>query len=156
MDLPTTRVWNRIFCASLSELPEVMQFVKDVAISVGFAQEEVNQIQISLEEVFVNIVSYAYSKETNGNAILNCHYYSDGTLELVLSDRGFAYDPLSVQRADIQASAEERKIGGLGVFFAQKLMDEMHYRREQDRNILTLRKQNRKAQNQLPTDPSLS
>ena len=96
------------------------------------------QVKLVLEEVIVNIVNYGYEKR--GGHKIDVHLISQpDTLTIKIADDGRAFDPLSQAPApDVDANLEDRPIGGLGVYLVQTLMDEAHYRREQDRNHLTL------------------
>ena len=96
------------------------------------------QVKLVLEEVIVNIVNYGY--EERGGHKIDVHLISEpDTLTIKIADDGRAFDPLNqAPTPDVDASLEDRPIGGLGVYLVQTLMDEAHYRREQDRNHLTL------------------
>ncbi len=96
-----------------------------------------NQIGIVVDEIFSNIVNYAYNPQVGG-AKVRIAVGDDITLEF--EDSGVAYDPLSADSPDISLSAEEREIGGLGLFMVKKMMDSIKYRREGRKNILTVKK----------------
>ena len=96
-----------------------------------------NQIGIAVDEIFSNIARYAYSPE-DGEATVRITVGDDITIEF--EDSGVAYDPLSNDDPDISLSAEEREIGGLGIFMVKKLMDSVEFRREGNKNILTIKK----------------
>ncbi len=96
-----------------------------------------NQISIAVDEIFSNIARYAYHPETGGAAV-RISVEDDITVEF--EDSGIAYDPLRQEAPDITLSAEEREIGGLGLFMVKNLMDSLEYRREGNKNILTIRK----------------
>lgn len=95
-------------------------------------------IEISLEELFVNISHYAYPE---GNGWAEIHVgVEDGVMELTLIDGGIPFDPLAKPDPDVTLLAEERQIGGLGIYMVKKKMDAMEYQRKDDKNILTIRK----------------
>lgn len=96
------------------------------------------QIDLCVEEVFVNIASYAYGDKT-GTAQIELSG-KNGEVTLVFSDEGQAYDPLAKADPDTTLDAESRQIGGLGVFLVKKTMDAVSYRRENGKNILSMRK----------------
>ena len=100
------------------------------------------QMQLSLvaEEIFVSIVSYPYP-DGAGDAVIGAQVSQQPpTLTLRFADRGKPFDPLARPEADITLSAEERPIGGLGIFLTLKIMDEAVYSYEDGQNILTVRK----------------
>ncbi len=95
-------------------------------------------IEVSLEELFVNISHYAYPE---GNGWAEVHVcVEDGVMELTLIDGGIPFDPLAKPDPDVTLLAEERQIGGLGIYMVKKKMDAMEYQRKDDKNILTIRK----------------
>ena len=96
------------------------------------------QIDLCVEEVFVNIASYAYGDTTGTAQIDLCG--KNGEVTLVFSDEGQPYDPLAKDDPDITLDAQSRQIGGLGIFLVKKNMDEVRYRYENGKNILTLHK----------------
>ena len=98
------------------------------------------QIEVAVEEIFVNIAQYAYAPET-GDATVFAEVSGDpAVLTLRFSDGGIPYDPLARQDPDIGLPAEERDIGGLGVFMTKQFMDELHYEYRDGRNVLTMKK----------------
>ena len=93
-----------------------------------------NQIRIAVDEIFSNIARYAYHPEVGG-AVVRIVVGEDVIIEF--EDSGVAYDPLAKEDPDVSLSAEEREIGGLGLFMVKNLMDSVEYRREGNKNILT-------------------
>ena len=96
------------------------------------------QIDLCVEEIFVNIANYAYGEKT-GTARIGISQ-ENGVFTLVFEDAGMAYDPLKKPDPDITLSAEDRQIGGLGIYLVKKNMGTVSYRRENGRNVLTLTK----------------
>lgn len=103
----------------------------------GFSPDRIRDIELVLEELFVNIISYAYP-EGEGFIEMTCRSDARGRLVFEIADSGVSFNMLAYGDPDTTARIEERQIGGLGIFFVKKLMDEVHYRREDDRNILTI------------------
>jgi sigma-B regulation protein RsbU (phosphoserine phosphatase) len=97
-----------------------------------------NQIDIAVEEILVNIAHYAYSPET-GMVIIRAAVFGH-EIRLEFEDRGKPYNPLEKADPDITVKAEDRPMGGLGVFMVKKTMDSVTYRYEDGKNILSLRK----------------
>jgi len=96
-----------------------------------------NQIKVVIDEVFSNIARYAYAQE-NGSVTIRVSI--DEYIAIEFKDGGKPYNPLEKDDPDITAGAEEREIGGLGIFMVKKLMDSVEYRRDEGKNILSLRK----------------
>ena len=122
--------------AKIENLGEMFQFIRKAAQGQGFDDKKVNQIQLACEESLVNVINYAYPGES-GDLEIDCNNKESG-LEIVISDSGIPFDPLSLPEPDIHFPMEKRKIGGLGIFMLRKIMNEVKYSREGDRNILTL------------------
>lgn len=96
------------------------------------------QIDIAIEEIFVNIARYAYTSETGKADVTVEITDTPKTVFITFSDSGRPYNPLEKSDPDITLSAEERQIGGLGIFMVKKSMDEMRYEYLKGRNNLTL------------------
>lgn len=125
--------------AKMQNFESMMQFIEDVAKSQGFDVKKVNQVKIAAEEALVNVISYAYH-DGNGSVEINCDAKEGRGLVIEIIDSGAPFDPTSMPEPDINAPIEDRRIGGLGVYMMHQLMDEVNYRRDGDRNILTLAK----------------
>ena len=128
------------FPAELENLQSMLKFIRDGAEKLGFESKTMNKIQMGSEEDLVNIISYAYP-DGHGNIEITHSIEEGKRLVIQIVDWGVAFDPLSRPDPDTEASIEEREIGGLGIFMMRNIMDEVHYKREEDRNILTLVKQ---------------
>ena len=98
------------------------------------------QVQIAVEEIFVNLAHYAYGSE-QGTATIRVEVGGD-PLQVIITfiDQGVPYDPLKKEDPDISLSAEERQIGGLGIFMVKKSMDDVKYEYKDGKNILTISK----------------
>ena len=98
------------------------------------------QLDVVLDEVLTNIASYAYEGEP-GDMTVRAEMINGGsTLRMEFFDKGIYFDPLAKEDPDITLSAEERKIGGLGIFIVKKTMDNVSYERKGDTNILVIEK----------------
>ena len=96
------------------------------------------QIDVAIDEIMANIAMYAYpDREGSVTVRYDCR---DRTAEMTFIDEGIPYNPLDNPEPDVTLSAEERKIGGLGIFLVKKMADEVSYRYENGKNILTIRK----------------
>ncbi len=126
--------------AERGNLDKVLAFVDEHLEMAGCPMKAQMQIDLAVEEIFVNIASYAYQPD-KGNAVLRVEVAED-PLQVILTflDRGKPYDPLAKEDPDITLSAEQRQIGGLGIFMVKKTMDDVQYEYKDGQNILTLKK----------------
>jgi serine/threonine-protein kinase RsbW len=122
--------------AQLECLQEFLAAVSSCAKSQGFSTKKVQEIELATEEALVNIFKYSYP-EGVGDVEVVCTF-EDNTLMVDIIDLGIPFDVTSVPDPDINADISDRKIGGLGIFFIKKLMDDVQYQRENGRNILRL------------------
>lgn len=109
--------------------------------SLGIPQELNMPINLALEEAVSNVMLYAYPNIKSGIVIVEFARTTDDDGEHILftiSDSGIPFDPTQQEEADISLSAEDRAIGGLGIHLVRKLMDRITYRREDEKNVLTL------------------
>lgn len=126
--------------AKIEELEHVLEFVQTELERVDCPVKTQMQMAITVEEIYVNIAHYAYNPEV-GDAIIRCQLDEDPLRVIVqFEDTGKPYNPLEREDPDITLSAEEREIGGLGIYMAKQLMDQMEYRYEDGKNILTIQK----------------
>ena len=126
--------------ATLDNLEVVQDFVREELESRGCSMKVMMQIEIAVEEIYVNIVHYAYNPEI-GKATIRCEVV-DNPMQVIIQflDSGVPFDPLAKEDADITLSAEERNIGGLGIFMVKQSMDEVNYEYKEGKNVLTIRK----------------
>lgn len=122
--------------AVLDNLDTVISFVETQASLSGLAPEKTAGIPLVIEEAFVNICSYAYEGH-KGDISVSCINEPE-SMTVKISDSGAAFDILSIPDPDTTSDIDDRKIGGLGVFFIRQFTDELSYRRENGCNILTL------------------
>ena len=126
--------------AKLSNLEEVLDFVNSHLSNVECPEKTRIQVDIAVEEIFVNIAHYAYNPEV-GKATIRVEISEKPlTISLTFMDSGKPYDPLSRKDPDVSLSAEQRKIGGLGIYMVKKSMDEIQYSYRNGTNMLTLKK----------------
>lgn len=126
--------------ATSENLQKVIDFVDSLLDSVDCPMKSKMQLDLAVEEIFVNIANYAYAPG-RGNATVRVEVSGDPiTVSIVFIDSGIPYDPLKKDDPDITLSAEDRQIGGLGIFMTKKVMDDISYEYKDGRNILTLKK----------------
>ena len=97
------------------------------------------QLLVAADEILTNVATYAYPPDAPGELQVTLRH-AEGTLSLTFADRGVPYDPLSAPPPDLSLPLAERAPGGLGLFIVRKTMDAVAYRRDDDRNVLTLTK----------------
>ena len=126
--------------AQLENLSQVIQFVDRILESADCPMKAQMQIDLAVEEIFVNIAHYAYAPG-KGDVSLRMEITGDpAAAVLVFTDSGVPYNPLVKDDPDISLSAAQREIGGLGIFMVKKMVDEMSYEFKDGCNVLTIRK----------------
>lgn len=131
---------EKVFKAAKDALPEVMEFTEECLECFECPMKNSMAICVAVEEIFVNIASYAYGDGT-GEATLSFSFdEKERLMTLVISDDGIPFNPLERDEPDITLTAAERDIGGLGIFITKKTMDTISYKYENSRNILTMTK----------------
>jgi len=101
--------------------------------------KDIHAVQLSVEEAFTNIIKHAYSNKSEGMIVIRCLLSKLGDKFIVnIMDWGIAFDPIVLPKPDTESSLNERKVGGLGVFFMKKFMDEVKYVRCKDMNLLIM------------------
>ena len=121
-------------------LPQVLSFVDQELEALDCGMNIITQIDIAVEEIFVNIASYAYDPEV-GPALIRVEI-TEEPISVIISfiDHGKPYDPLAKPDPDVNLPVSERKIGGLGIFLVKKSMDDVKYEYRNGQNILTISK----------------
>lgn len=124
--------------ARKDKLDDLMIFIDGHLEEVDCPMKAQMQIDVAVEELFVNIANYAYAPEI-GNATIRMIFSDDPSeVTIVFIDSGVPYDPLKKEDPDITLSVDERAIGGLGIFMVKKSMDDMHYEYKDGQNILSI------------------
>ena len=126
--------------ADTANLNKVLGFMEERLEKAGCPMKTQMQIMVAVEEIFVNIASYAYAPG-KGNALVTLDVTDEPRGAVItFADSGIAYDPLKKDDPDISLPAEEREVGGLGILMVKKTMDDMNYEYKDGQNILTLKK----------------
>ena len=124
-----------------SRLYDVQDFVEGCLSGCGASQKVLTQLELVIEEIFINIVSYAYHPPDVGEIDISCSVEDDrAKVVLTFADDGPEFDPLSVKDPDTTLKMEDRPIGGLGIFLVKNNVDGITYRRDNGRNVLTVEK----------------
>ena len=131
---------EKTFSAELSSLHPILDWVRTHLEETGLSDVEIRRIEIALEEGLVNIFAYAYQGET-GLIHIRVRHEEKEFVEIIFEDEGAPFNPLKhPKNVDPLAPLEERELGGLGILFMEKLMDKVEYRRQSEKNILSLKK----------------
>ena len=127
--------------AKTENLDKVLAFVDQHLEERGCAVQVQMQIDVAVEELFVNIAQYAYAPDIGVVTIRVELEEAPSVVVITFIDKGIPYNPLAKEDPDITLSAEERQIGGLGIYMVKKSMDDMSYEYKDGQNILQIKKQ---------------
>ena len=126
--------------ATIENIEKVTDFVNEELEKLDCPMKAQIQIDVAIDELFGNIAHYAYNPNV-GTATIRMEVVQDPmAVVLTFIDHGIPYDPLAKEDPDIKLSAEERKIGGLGIYMVKKSMDEITYEYKDGQNILRIKK----------------
>ena len=128
-----------ILANDISEISRLATFIEEVGEAFSLTPDVVFNLNLVLEEAVVNVINYAYPKEEHQSIYLSASLRK-GSIVLILTDTGKEFDPTMAPDVDITLSADEREIGGLGIFLIRQIMNEVKYERIDGKNILTLGK----------------
>ena len=121
----------------MAELEKVNQFIEEISEELGLSMELTMNLNLVVEEMVVNVISYAYPEGSDAEIELLAK--SDGKeLTLVLSDQGREFDPTMKESANMNANPAERDLGGMGIFIVKNIMNKVTYQRLEGRNLLTM------------------
>jgi anti-sigma regulatory factor (Ser/Thr protein kinase) len=123
--------------ASLDSMEAVQDFVIQGVDGANLSEGLRQDIRLVLEEVFSNIVFYAYPG-SDGTVRITCFWRSDRVYSIRFSDSGVAFNPLEYEVADLEQDFGNREIGGLGIHLVKRLVHEIHYTRDGQSNVLTV------------------
>ena len=123
----------------VKHVPEVNDFITVFCQDVKMDESLATQMQLAVEEAVVNIMNYAYPEGEQGDIFIKASATAEH-VKFVLTDHGAAFAPTDAPDVDTSLSAEDRQIGGLGIFLVRQLMDTINYERVDNRNVLTLTK----------------
>ena len=134
--------------ACYTSLELVREFVGLAAEQCGMEEKTIYQVQLAVDEAFTNIVEHAYGGESDALVECTCQIEEEG-LTVILHDCGRAFDPTKVPEPDLEAPLEERDVGGLGIYFMRRLMDDVRFMpapvNQDGCNTLTMFKRKEKA-----------
>jgi serine/threonine-protein kinase RsbW len=134
MDLMERRI-----ASAWEELPGIVEMVEHFGSEHGLPGQVISDVNVVLDEVLSNIVSYAYEDAKRGEILVRLERRA-GDVLVVVEDAGKPFDPLQAPPPNLTGSLETRGVGGLGIHFIRSLMDEVAYARIDGKNRLSLRK----------------
>jgi len=125
--------------SKLENIPVIINFITDTLDGLAVDPAIIFKVQLAVDEACTNVIKHAYSGQI-GIITLTCELLDDN-LVITIKDKGKPFDPRSVPPPDLEADLEQRKIGGLGIYFMQKMMDNVSYEfSPEEGNKLTMRK----------------
>ena len=124
---------------NLSELETLCQQMERLGRRLGLTKKCVFEINLALDELFTNIISYGFEDEDEHEIKVTLTPQNE-TLCLCIEDDGIPFNPIEVEEPDLECNVESCKIGGLGIHLIRNLVDDICYERCGDKNVLTLKK----------------
>lgn len=144
---------RKVFPAITSELDNVLAMLEVECEQMNAPMAAQMQLSVAVEELFVNVANYAYTdKVISGDSIIPASQTDQSkkctvsvekegdSIVVTLEDEGKPFDPFTKDDPDITQKAEDRDVGGLGIFLVKKTMDECNYKRENGHNIVSIKK----------------
>ena len=125
--------------SSLAELDNLCLNLETLGEKIGLSKKLIFEINLALDELFTNIISYGFSDEDEHTIKVTITPQND-EICLCIEDDGIPFNPTEFDAPDVACSVENCKVGGLGIHIIRKLMDDICYQRCGDKNILTLKK----------------
>jgi serine/threonine-protein kinase RsbW len=122
--------------AEINEIPRVSAALERVMQVHSFSKEEILDTQLAVEEAVTNIIVHGYEGHS-GEIHITCQV-TRGIMEIQVEDTAPLFNPLSVPNPDVTADIQDRRLGGLGIFLIRRVMDDVIYRNEREKNILVL------------------
>lgn len=133
----TRKIKKLILINDISELNRLVVFLETLEEEWNLPPSVVPPVNLALEEALSNVIFYAFEKGSENE--INLDFKLEGTvMTIVLSDEGKPYDPTKKEDPDISLPAEDRPIGGLGIFLIRQIMDEVTYNRLGNKNQLRM------------------
>lgn len=123
----------------IEEIGKLEPFIEQIGERLSLTPDLVFNLNLVLEEAVSNVINYAYPHQEGKEINIQASLMKDNLI-FVITDSGVAFDPTLVPEADITLSAEERPIGGLGIFIIKQIMNEVNYQRIDGKNVFTLKK----------------
>jgi anti-sigma regulatory factor (Ser/Thr protein kinase) len=123
--------------AQLDNLHTLKSFILDHAGQTISDEKKCHEIELAVDELLTNVILYAYP-DTSGKITVRCLTNEQGDFFAQIADTGIPFDPLKKRKPEMGTSIEDSRIGGLGIYLARNMLDEMKYHRKNEMNILTI------------------
>jgi serine/threonine-protein kinase RsbW len=131
---------TQIFTARFETLDAIRVFVADAARQAGLNEKDIYSVQLAADEAASNIIEHAYEGVADGQIEISIGV-ADDSFHIIMRDQGKPFDPEAIAEPDVNAALEKRFVGGLGLFFMRKLMDEVRFEHSSATgNVLMMRK----------------
>lgn len=114
------------FPADFEHLDAIRDFVGEAATQAGFSSKDIYAVQLAADEACSNVIEHAYKDVQGGDIEITCET-KPGEIRIVIHDHGAQFDMGKVKKPNLGKRLEDREVGGLGVYFIHKLMDEVHF-----------------------------
>lgn len=115
-----------VFPADFEHLDAIRDFVGEAATQAGFSAKDIYAVQLAADEACSNVIEHAYKDIQGGDFEVTCEVQL-GEVKIVIHDHGAQFDMGKVKKPNLSKRLEDREVGGLGVYFIYKLMDEVHF-----------------------------
>lgn len=119
----------------LQELVRVDNFIDEFSRQYGLSRQISHNLNLILEEVLTNIISYGYADNKEHIIVLELRFVKD-VIHVTVCDDGIAFNPLTIEPPALNEKIEDRRIGGLGIHIVKTITDDLSYQRIDDKNIL--------------------
>lgn len=130
---------NILINNNLSEIERLSKAVAEFGETNNLSSEVIYDVRLALEEVVSNIIIYGFEYNYEHQISIQMNLQGE-SLTMKIKDDGKPFNPLEIESTNLEKPFDEREIGGMGIYIVQQLMDELRYNREEDYNILLLRK----------------
>ena len=124
----------------INELQNVAEFIEILGEELSLDMALTINLNLVLEEIISNIILYGYEDKIDEDITID-FLKEENSISFTITDSGLEFDPTKKEDADVTLSAEEREIGGLGIYLVKQIMDDIVYQRKEKQNILTITKQ---------------
>ena len=127
----------------LAELERLSGAIEQFGKRHGLSTTALFDLHLALDEILTNVVAHGYDDQNDHEIIVRLALWGDGKvqrIEVEVEDDGRPFNPLEAERPDVNASVDDRPIGGLGIYLVRRVMDDLEYRRQRGKNVLVMRK----------------
>ncbi len=123
--------------STTDNLAKARDIIKNIALEVGFNEEEAGKIILASDEAVTNVIKHAYKYSKEGEILITISFIKN-KFSISISDKGKSFDFKKIKDPDLQKYYKEKRVGGLGIYLMKKLMDEVKYSSLNNRNKVTL------------------